>query len=66
VKPQEQAREMISSTERCLAHGIIDREEALRAINDMIEYFRKMHKEIELALEELLEFKRRLEEAEKP
>ena len=56
------AKEIIETTKLCVKYGIIDKDEALRGVENVIKRYGEMHRSIELALENLLEFKKRLED----
>jgi len=56
------ANEVIETTKLCVKYGIVERDEAIKGIENVIRRYGEMHRSIELALENLLEFKKRLED----
>jgi len=56
--------EVIEATKLCVKYGMIDRREAIRGIENIIKRYGELHKSIEIALENLIEFKKRLESGE--
>jgi len=58
------ADEIIEATKLCVKYNMISKEEAVKGISNVIERYGKMKREIEIALNNLLDFKRRLENGE--
>jgi len=56
------ASEVIKATKLCIEYGIIDEKEAARGIENIIKRYGRMHRDIELAIESMIEFKKRLED----
>jgi len=58
----ECASEIVEVLERLLRCGVIGRDEALRMLDRIIARYGRIHRELELALEELLDFRRKIGE----
>jgi len=54
--------EVIEATILCIKYGAIDKREAIKAVEDIIKRCGRMRRDVELALESLIEFRRQLEE----
>jgi hypothetical protein len=59
------ARDFVGLAEQCLRHGVIGREDAAKWVDDALQHLRSVHRDLELAIEELVDFRKRILEAEK-
>ena len=54
------ARSLVSLAEQCLKHGAANKDDVIRWIDDALSSLREVHRDLELALEELLSFRERV------
>jgi len=57
----EYGLEIVDILEKLLEHGTIDRDEALKILGHVIDGCRRTYRGLELIIEELLDFKRKIE-----
>jgi hypothetical protein len=55
------ARDFVGLAEQCLKHEVASKENVLAWIDDALGHLRSVHRDLELAIEELVSFRRRVE-----